>query len=229
MINHELPEDNDEIPVQVKPEESKKDSENVDDEVNQNSQDDSDENEVKIEIEKDDESQESAQKKSIDEPSYSELKKLLEEEKLKALNYEDKIRRVLADYQNLQRKTQSDIQNGINKKVDEYFYDFLQIYDDFVRAKNAYSESNIDTKGLDSIIKNMDSLMKKYDITPIDAVGEIFDPNYHEAISVVEEPDLDENTITKEIRKGYISQNRVIRPSLVEISKKPKSEENQNG
>ncbi|NIP61321.1 MAG: nucleotide exchange factor GrpE [Nitrosopumilaceae archaeon] len=176
-------------------------------------------------VEEDEESQESFQEES-DETSKLELKKLLDEEKLKVSNYEDKLRRVLADYQNLQRKTQSDIQNGINKKIDEFFCDFLQIYDDFVRARNAYSESNIDTKGVDSIIKNMDSLMKKYNIVPIDAVGEIFDPNYHEAISVVEEADLDDNTITKEIRKGYISQNRVIRPSLVEISKKPKSEGN---
>ncbi|MCA9820183.1 MAG: nucleotide exchange factor GrpE, partial [Nitrosarchaeum sp.] len=54
----------------------------------------------------------------------------------------------------------------------------------------------------------------------IEALGEIFDPNYHEAISITADSDLDENTITKEIRKGYISQNRVIRPTLVEISKK---------
>ncbi|KFM20481.1 Protein GrpE [Marine Group I thaumarchaeote SCGC RSA3] len=73
---------------------------------------------------------------------------------------------------------------------------------------------------LDSILKNMDSLLKKYDVAPIDALGEIFDPNLHEAISVVTDPDLDDNTIIKEIRKGYISQKRVIRPTLVEISKK---------
>ena len=66
----------------------------------------------------------------------------------------------------------------------------------------------------------MDSLLKKYDVIPIDAIGEIFDPNKHEAISVISDSTLDDNTITKEIRKGYISQNRIIRPTLVEISKK---------
>ena len=103
--------------------------------------------------------------------------------------------------------------------------EFLQIYDDFIRAKEVFSKKNINTEGLDSILKNMNSLFSKNGVSPIDALGEIFDPKFHEAISVIEDPTLDENTITKEIRKGYISQNRVIRPTLVEISKKQKSEQ----
>ena len=66
----------------------------------------------------------------------------------------------------------------------------------------------------------MDSFLSICGVSPIDALGEIFDPKLHEAISVKVDPSLDENTITSEIRKGYILHNRVIRPSLVEISKK---------
>ena len=66
----------------------------------------------------------------------------------------------------------------------------------------------------------MDSFLSEHGVIPIDALGEIFDPKLHEAISIKEDSSLDENTITTEIRKGYILQNRVIRPSLVEISKK---------
>ena len=62
--------------------------------------------------------------------------------------------------------------------------------------------------------------LKKYQIVSIDALGEIFDPNLHEAISIISDSNLDDSTITKEIRKGYISHQRVIRPTLVEISKK---------
>ena len=98
--------------------------------------------------------------------------------------------------------------------------EFLKIYDDFVRAKEAFSQNKIDTTGLDFILKNMDSLLAKYNVKPIEALGEIFNPNLHEAISIVTDSQLDENTITKEIRKGYISHERVIRPTLVEISKK---------
>ena len=145
---------------------------------------------------------------------------LLDAEKQKTSECEEKLKHILADFQNLTRKTQSDIENGVNAKVDEFLLDFLKIYDDFVRARDVFSENKINTEGLDSILKNMDSLLKKYDVAPIDALGEIFDPNLHEAISVITDASLDDNTITKEIRKGYISQNRIIRPTLVEISKK---------
>jgi len=148
------------------------------------------------------------------------ISKLLDLEKQKSSEYEEKLKLALADFQNLNRKTQTDIQNGINTKINEFALDFLKIYDDFVRAKEVFSESKINSEGLDSILKNMDSLLKKYDVVPIDALGEIFDPNFHEAISIISDPDLDDNTITKEIRKGYISHERVIRPTLVEISKK---------
>ena len=98
--------------------------------------------------------------------------------------------------------------------------DFLKIYDDFIRAKEVISESKINADGLNSILKNMESLMEKYNVKPIDALGEIFDPNFHEAISIISDPSLDDNTITKEIRKGYISHEKILRPTLVEISKK---------
>lgn len=149
-----------------------------------------------------------------------ELTKLLDLEKQKVIESDEKLKHVLADFQNMNRKTQSDIENGVNVKIDEFVLDFLKIYDDFVRAKVVFSENKINADGLDSILKNMDSLLKKYQVIPIDALGEIFDPNSHEAISVITDPNLDDNTITKEIRKGYISQKRVIRPTLVEISKK---------
>lgn len=148
------------------------------------------------------------------------LENLLEKEKQKVQDCEEKIKHILADYQNLNRKTQSDIEKGVNTKIDEFMLDFLKIYDDFIRAKQVFTESKINTKGLDSILKNMDSLLVKYNVTPIDALGEIFDPNFHEAISIITDSELDDNTITKELRKGYISHKRVIRPTLVEISKK---------
>lgn len=134
-------------------------------------------------------------------------------------NYEEKLKRSLADFDNLRKKTAADIERGVNNQVDRCFLDFLQIYDDFLRAKDSFDHNNVDTKGLDSILKNMESFLAKYNVTPIEAQGKTFDPNFHEAISIASDSELDENIITKEIRKGYISHNRVIRPTLVEISK----------
>ena len=166
-------EDSNEIPVKIKKEES----ELEDEEENQ-------EEEIQLEEEP-------------QEPSIEELKQLLSEEQLKVTQYEEKLKRTLADFQNLQRKTQTDIKEGIATIFDQFMLDFLQIYDDFTRAKNAFSESGVNTEGLDSILKNMDNLLSRYNITPIESLGEIFDPKFHEAIAFSEDSSLDENTITR--------------------------------
>lgn len=181
---------------------------------------DSDEIPVDVVSENEPESDDSSEESKPTKISIEELSKLWELEKQTVSEYEEKLKHVLADFQNLTRKTQSDIENGVNAKVDEFVLDFLKIYDDFIRAREVFSESKINTDGLDSILKNMNSLLKKYHVIPIDALGEVFNPNFHEAISTVTDSNLDDNTITKEIRKGYISHERVIRSTLVEISKK---------
>jgi molecular chaperone GrpE len=144
----------------------------------------------------------------------------IEQLKQNLTSCEDKLKRSLADYINLERKTKSDIQNGIAEKMDKFMIQFLTIYDDLVRAKEILKKENPEAQGLDGILKNIDSLLEDYGVKPISALGELFDPNLHEAIAVTHDDSLDDNTITKELRKGYISHNMTLRPTLVEISKK---------
>jgi molecular chaperone GrpE len=184
------------------------------------SKSDPDEIPVNVISENETENDSSISESKLSEFNIDELSQQLDLEKQKSSEYEEKLKLVLADFQNQSRKTRTDIEHGVNTKINEFALDFLKIYDDFVRAKEVFSESNINSDGLDSILKNMNSLLQKYHVVPIEALGEIFNPNFHEAISIINDPDLDDNTITKEIRKGYISHERVIRPTLVEISKK---------
>ena len=165
------------------------------------------------------------EEESNDTFSLDEFRNLLEEEKKRSEDLENKLKHALADFQNLTKKTQLEIKNGINTRITQFMIEFLKIYDDFIRAKEVFSKNEGNIEGLDSIIKNMDSLLEQNNVNPIDALGEIFDPKLHEAISIINDPKLDDNTITKEIRKGYISHNKAIRPTLVEISKKSKSEQ----
>ena len=181
---------------------------------------DPDEIPVNVISENETENDSSISESKLSEFNIDELSQQLDLEKQKSSEYEEKLKLVLADFQNQSRKTRTDIEHGVNTKINEFALDFLKIYDDFVRAKEVFSESKINSDGLDSILKNMNSLLQKYNIVPIEALGEIFNPNFHEAISIINDPDLDDNTITKEIRKGYISHERVIRPTLVEITKK---------
>jgi len=181
--------------------------------------DEIDQEELNTVLEEDAENQSEGRTESM-EKYIEELKSKLEQEQKKLTSYEIKIQYLLADFENLKKRTELDVQNRVNAITDDIILKFLSIYDDFVRAREALSKQKANTEGLDGILKNMNSFLSEVGVKPIDALGEIFDPRLHEAISVKESSDLDDNTITAELRKGYILKDRVIRPSLVEISKK---------
>ena len=132
----------------------------------------------------------------------------------------DKWQRALADYQNLKRRTQVEISQRVSSKTNNLLLNFINIYEDFLRAENSLSKENIDTSGIQAVIKNMENLLAENNITPINAVGEIFDPQIHEAVSIVEDNTLDDGTITQEVSKGYISGKAILKPSKVIVSKK---------
>ena len=132
----------------------------------------------------------------------------------------DKWQRALADYQNLERRTQVDIYQRVSNKINGLLLNFINIYEDFVRAENSLSKDKINTDGIQAVIKNMENLLAENNIKSIDAVGEIFDPQIHEAVSMVEDNSLDDGTITQEVSKGYISGKAILKPSKVIVSKK---------
>ena len=134
--------------------------------------------------------------------------------------YEDKLQRALADYQNLERRSQNEISQKVRLKTNQLMLNFIGIYEDFIRARSALASDSVNTEGLDAVVKNMNTLLSENDIKAIDAIGEIFDPKLHEAVSIVKDDSLDDGTITQEVAKGYISREEVIRPSKVIVSKK---------
>jgi len=144
------------------------------------------------------------------------IKKLQEENS----DLKDKWQRALADYQNLERRTQVEISQRVSNKTNGLLLNFLNIYEDFIRAENSLSKDKINTDGIQAVIKNMENLLAEHNIKPIDAVGEIFDPQIHEAVSMVEDNSLDDGTITQEVSKGYISGKAILKPSKVIVSKK---------
>ena len=145
-----------------------------------------------------------------------EIKKLQDEN----IELKDKWQRALADYQNLERRTQTEISQKVSEKTNNLLLNFLNIYEDFLRAENSLSKEKINTDGIQAVIKNMESLLSENNIKPIDAIGEIFDPQIHEAVSIVEDNSLDDGTITQEVSKGYISGKAILKPSKVIVSKK---------
>ena len=145
-----------------------------------------------------------------------ELKELLEKEKQNTNEYVEKWKRALADYQNLNKRSDLDITNKVTNEINKIMLNFLIVYEDLIRAKNVLVDDQKDTEGLGAIIKNMDSIFNEYDIKVIDAIGQTFNPNLHEAVSIVEDENLDDDTIKEEIAKGYISGNKIGRASCRE-------------
>ena len=152
------------------------------------------------------------------------LKELLEKEKQSTNEYVEKWKRALADYQNLNKRTSLDINNKVTNEVNKVMLNFLTIYEDLIRGKKMLLEDQTDTEvwvaNFGVVLKNMDSIFNEYNIKAIDAIGQRFNPNLHEAVSIVEDENLDDDTIKEEVAKGYISGDNVIKPSKVIVSKK---------
>jgi len=139
----------------------------------------------------------------------SDLNLLLEKEKKKSL-------RLLADYQNLEKQTI----DRINARGDKIILDFLTVYEDFIRTKDAYEKEGGNVDSLNGIIKNMVTILDHYEVKPIEAEGKKLDPKLHEVVQEIEDNDHEEGTIVKEITKGYIIRDEVMKYSKVCVSKK---------
>jgi len=169
--------------------------------------------------------EENHKKTDNDIKSASEIQtEIVKDDKDKLSICEEKLQRALADYQNLDRRNKLEIAQKILNKTNHLMLSFIVVYEDFIRAKTALINANNNTEGLDGVIKNMENILHENNIKSINAVGEIFDPKLHEAVSTVEDNSLDEGTITKEVAKGYISSQEVIKPSKVIVSKKNESD-----
>ena len=131
-----------------------------------------------------------------------ELNGLLEKEKGNTLRW-------MADYQTLERNTPDEI----NKFGDKIILDFLTVYEDFIRAKGVYEKDGTNVDGLNAIIKNMKSILDKYGVKPIETKGQKVDSRLHEAIDYTNDSNLEEDMIVKEIAKGYIIRDKVLKCS----------------
>lgn len=143
---------------------------------------------------------------------------------------EERYKYKLAEIDNYRKQIEKEAQIHVKVKIEEFLKKLINLRDDYLRAIETAKKSNgpaVIINGLESILKNLDVILKEEGVREIDAVGKAFDPSMHEAISFVDTNEYPENTVTAEIRKGYMLSDRVIRPSLVEVSKKAnaKSEE----
>jgi molecular chaperone GrpE len=135
----------------------------------------------------------------------------------------NKLRYMVADFDNYRKQTEKQVSSKIEASRAEILLKFLNIRDDYLRALNIIKHDKPDAviiEGLQGILKNFDNLLSSEGVVEIESVGTPFDPNIHDALNFSYSDRLPENTVTNEIRKGFMYNNKVLRPSLVEISKK---------
>ena len=154
------------------------------------------------------------------------------EDKIKEL--EDKLARTLAEMENQRRRFEKEKDDAFEYGGFSFAKESLNLIDNFDRAKQSLEndekikDSDILKKTLehlDIVKKDIISVFKKNNIEEIEAVNKKLDPNLHQAMMEVEDQNKEPGTIIQEIQKGYIMKGRLLRPSLVAVSKKPEKNE----
>ena len=162
------------------------------------------------------------------------------EDKIKEL--EDKLARTLAEMENQRRRFEKEKNDAFDYGGFSFAKESLNLIDNFDRAKQSLEndekikDSDILKKTIEHLAivkKDLVSVFKKNNIEEIVAVNKKLDPNLHQAMMEVEDENKESGTIVQEIQKGYLMKDRLLRPSLVAVSKKPeksgeKSEEKDN-
>lgn len=136
----------------------------------------------------------------------------------------NKLKYSLADFDNYRKNIEKQNALRVLSVKADILSTVVNFREDFIRALDTLKHHKVDIsirEGLTNILKNIDLFLEKENVLEIKALNSVFDPNFHEIIgfSYVED-DAEENIITREIRKGYLLNDRVLRPSLVEVSKK---------
>ena len=172
-------------------------------------------------------SQESTESKltssSIQNETESIRTETLEEKDKEIREANDKYLRLVAELENFKKRSSRDQLEYMKYAHEPVLREILPILDNLERAYYHSKESQDIQKlieGLQLILKQSQEILSKLGVTPISAKGELFDPKKHQAISQVETDEFPENHIVEEISKGYLFKDRILRPSMVSVSKK---------
>ena len=140
------------------------------------------------------------------------VQKLLEEQNERYL-------RLQADFDNFRRRTRQEKEELSTIVTQNMVLQFLPIMDNFERALTGGKSQDADAllSGVEMIYRQFVQVMEKCGLTPIEAVGQLFDPQKHEAVMRVEDSEQPGGTIVEEFQKGYAVGSKVIRPSMVKV------------
>ena len=165
--------------------------------------------------EKDTKKEEKSEKKG----AFGKKKKDKKDEQIEELN--DKLKRQMAEFENFRKRTEKEKSQMYDMGASAILEKILPVIDIFERGLAAVPEEDKNigfVEGMDKIYKQMMTVLTEVGVTPIEAAGQEFDPNLHNAVMHVEDEELGENVVAEELQKGYKYKENVIRHSMVKVA-----------
>lgn len=158
------------------------------------------------------------------------LQKELEAANAKAEENWDHFVRTKADLDNLERRTQRDIENAHKYAADKFLEAIIPVIDSLEMGAEAAKQEGADVaklrEGMELTLKMFADTLHKFEVKKLDPVGDAFNPDFHQAMSLQESDEHNANTVLSVMQKGYLLNERLIRPALVVVSKAGNKQKN---
>lgn len=167
----------------------------------------------------DEEQQSSEEEKDGGRKFFGKKKKDKKDEKIEKLT--DKLTRQMAEFDNFRKRTEREKSQMYEVGARDIIEKILPVVDSFERGLGAVKEEEKDhpfMQGMDKVYKQMMTTLAEAGVKPIEAVGQEFDPNFHNAVMHVEDENLGENIVAEEFQKGYMYRDSVVRHSMVKVA-----------
>lgn len=137
----------------------------------------------------------------------------------------DMVLRAQAEAQNTRRRAEKDVEHARKYALEKFCSELLPVVDNLERALDAAELENEAVKpvaeGVDLTLKSFLGTLEKFQLVQIDPTGEPFDPQLHQAITMVPNPDMEPNTVMDTMQKGFTLNGRLVRPAMVVVAKEP--------
>ncbi len=146
------------------------------------------------------------------------LKTKIEEQKQELDDREDRIKRLMAEFENFKKRSDKERTSMYNSVLGDVIMKLLPVLDNLEKAMESNTQDEQYKNGIELVMKQFQDVLSQNGVKPIEAVGKPFDPIYHEAVSLVEDSNLGTKIVKEEYRKGYILGDKVLRHSLVVVA-----------
>jgi len=152
----------------------------------------------------------------------AELEQKLQEKEEELKKCQDKVLRLAAELENFKKRVEREKLEHMKYALEEFAKELLPFLDNLERAIEAAQDNSADSallEGINLTLSGVRKILERFKVQPVTALGEPFDPNYHQAMMQEESDDHPPNTVIRELQKGYLIHDRLLRPALVVVSK----------